>query len=63
MLFCVKRSLTAIPNGCGKTGNQVVGAPITRVKVTVEFLLRDSSGNIDDAFEGWVDVLVIANLV
>jgi hypothetical protein len=34
----------------------------TGVEVEVDFLLRDSSGRIDDAFEGWVDVLVIADL-
>ncbi|MBN1419967.1 MAG: hypothetical protein JXP34_14400 [Planctomycetes bacterium] len=29
----------------------------------VNFLLRDKSGNIDDRYGGWVDVLVIADLV
>ena len=32
-----------------------------RVNFTVNFLLRDFSGNIDDPFGGWVDVLVIAD--
>lgn len=31
------------------------------VKVRVDYLLRDSSGNIDDPFEGYVDVLVIVD--
>ncbi|MGA0556512.1 hypothetical protein ACO2Q8_07675 [Larkinella sp. VNQ87] len=26
----------------------------------VDFLIRDSSGNIDDRYNGWVDVLVMA---
>ena len=30
------------------------------VEVDVAFLLRDSSGNIDDPYEGSVDVVVIA---
>jgi hypothetical protein len=34
----------------------------TRVNFTVNFLLRDFSGNIDDPFAGWVDVLVIADV-
>lgn len=29
----------------------------------IEFLLRDNSGNMDDDFGGWVDVLVIAESV
>jgi hypothetical protein len=33
---------------------------LTRVDVTVEYLLRDKSGNIDDPYDGTVDVLVIA---
>ncbi len=32
------------------------------VTVTVTILLRDNSGNIDDAFQGWVDVVVLAQL-
>ena len=32
------------------------------VRVTAEFLLRDSSGNIDDPFSGWVDAVVIADV-
>jgi hypothetical protein len=32
------------------------------VTVTVQFLLRDSSGNIDDRFHGRVDALVIADV-
>ena len=34
----------------------------TQVSFTVNFLLRDSSGNIDDPFDGQVDVLVIADV-
>ena len=30
------------------------------VHFTVDFLIRDSSGNIDDPYEGWVNVLVVA---
>jgi hypothetical protein len=30
------------------------------VSFPVSILLRDSSGSIDDRFEGWVDILVIA---
>lgn len=30
------------------------------VEVAVDFLLRDSSGRIDDRFDGWTQVLVIA---
>ena len=33
-----------------------------RVDVDVDFLLRDSSGYIDDRFDGWVQVLVIADV-
>ena len=33
------------------------------VNVYADFLLRDSSGNIDDRFEGWVQCVVIADLV
>ena len=33
------------------------------VFVDVNFLLRDSSGNIDDPFSGYVDVTVIADRV
>ena len=33
------------------------------VFVDVNFLLRDSSGNIDDPFSGFVDVTVIADRV
>ena len=32
------------------------------VNFNVDFLLRDSSGKIDDRFDGWVEVLVIADL-
>jgi hypothetical protein len=32
------------------------------VNFTVYFLMRDASGDIDDPFEGWVDILVIADL-
>ncbi len=31
------------------------------VKVAADFLLRDSSGHIDDRFQGWVQCVVIAN--
>jgi hypothetical protein len=34
----------------------------TQVSFTVNFLLRDGSGNIDDPFEGQVNVLVIADV-
>jgi hypothetical protein len=30
------------------------------VRFDVRYLFRDSSGNIDDRFNGWVDVLVFA---
>ena len=33
------------------------------VTVDVAFLLRDNSGNIDDPYEGFVDVLVIVDRV
>jgi hypothetical protein len=33
-----------------------------RVNFAVNFLLRDFSGNIDDPYAGWVDVLVIADV-
>lgn len=33
----------------------------TTVFVDVNFLLRDGSGNIDDPFQGFVDVMVIAD--
>ena len=32
------------------------------VEVDIAFLLRDSSGNIDDPYEGNVDVVVIAEI-
>ncbi len=31
------------------------------VTVAADFLLRDSSGNIDDPFSGWVQAVVIAD--
>ena len=34
----------------------------TTVFVNVSYLLRDSSGNIDDRYQGSVDVLVIAEV-
>ena len=34
----------------------------TTVTFSVDFLLRDNSGNIDDRFDGSVEVLVIADL-
>jgi hypothetical protein len=39
-----------VPSGSGST-----------VNFRVDLLLRDSSGNIDDPFGGYVDVLVIAD--
>lgn len=33
------------------------------VTFTVDFLLRDNTGNIDDPFKGYVDVVVIADVV
>jgi hypothetical protein len=33
------------------------------VNYTYQFLLRDRSGNIDDPYEGYVQVLIIADLV
>lgn len=33
------------------------------VVVSSDFLLRDSSGNIDDRFQGWVQCVVIADVV
>lgn len=32
------------------------------VNFTAEFLLRDSSGTIDDRYDGWIDVLIIADV-
>jgi hypothetical protein len=32
------------------------------VSVPVEFLLRDNSGNIDDPFKGYVDVMFVAEV-
>ena len=34
----------------------------TNVTFNVDFLLRDSSGNIDDPYSGFVEVLVIADV-
>ncbi len=34
----------------------------TGVTFWVNLLLRDNSGNIDDPFQGWVDVLVTADV-
>lgn len=31
------------------------------VTVAADFLLRDSSGNIDDRYNGWIQCVVIAN--
>lgn len=39
-------------------GNMQINA--ANVSVPVSFLLRDASGNIDDTYEGFVDVLFIA---
>jgi hypothetical protein len=33
------------------------------VKVFADFLLKDNTGNIDDRFNGWVQCIVIADLV
>ena len=33
----------------------------TQVKFNVDFVLRDSTGNYDDRYKGWVEVLVIAD--
>ena len=33
-----------------------------RVKFSVDFLLRDNTGPVDDPFKGYVDVLVIADV-
>lgn len=46
---------------------QIVDARIENIQdrtvfFRVDFLLRDSSGNIDDPFRGRVDVLVIADI-
>jgi len=34
----------------------------TNVTFNVDFVLRDSTGTYDDAYRGWVEVLVIANI-
>ena len=34
----------------------------TNVTFEVDFVLRDATGNYDDAYKGWVSVLVIADL-
>ena len=39
----------------------VGGTPNNTVEVRVDFRLRDRSGTYDDPYEGWVDVLVIAD--
>jgi len=46
---------------------QIVDAKIDRIEantvfVSVDLLLRDSSGNIDDRFQGRVDLLVVADV-
>jgi hypothetical protein len=33
------------------------------VSTTVDFLIRDWSNNIDDAYSGWVDLVCIADVV
>jgi hypothetical protein len=40
----------------------VIGIRNNAVDIAVDFLLRDSSGNIDDRFDGSVEVLVLADL-
>lgn len=40
----------------------VVGISGNAVNVTASFLLRDSSGNIDDPYSGNVDAVVIADV-
>jgi hypothetical protein len=32
------------------------------VKGSVDFILRDSSGHYDDPYEGWVQIVIIADL-
>jgi hypothetical protein len=32
------------------------------VRFNVKYLFRDSSGNIDDRYSGWVDVVVLADM-
>jgi hypothetical protein len=34
----------------------------TGVNFDIDFLFRDSSGNIDDRYDGWVEVLVMADV-
>jgi hypothetical protein len=34
----------------------------TTVRFNVRYLFRDNSGNIDDRYNGWVDVLVLADM-
>ena len=46
---------------------EMVDARVTAINdrtvfVAVDYLLRDSSGNIDDRYQGRVDVLVIADV-
>ena len=41
----------------------VIGVVGEAVNLSVDFLLRDSSGNIDDPYKGSVEVLVIADVV
>jgi hypothetical protein len=40
----------------------ITGIRNNAVDIAVNFLLRDSSGNIDDAYDGSVEVLVLAEL-
>ncbi len=47
-----------------RTEVQLAGLRITgaTVQFSVNLLIRDSSGNIDDRFDGYVEVLVIADV-
>jgi hypothetical protein len=38
---------------------RITGAAVT---VAADYLLRDSSGNIDDRFGGWIQVVVMADV-
>jgi hypothetical protein len=42
---------------------RVTSITLGTVRVLVTFSLRDSSGNFDDPFNGFVDVMVIADRV
>jgi hypothetical protein len=40
----------------------VTSVSLNTVRVRVDYLLRDSSGNIDDPYDGFVDVTLIADV-